>query len=89
MTMLNVAATTCFEHHGDTIALAIGTLYRQAIAPADPPDSQAWLILQTTARRYPYDVKLFQTILKTIAVCRAEDRPPQPPRSTCPPFVQW
>jgi hypothetical protein len=89
MAMLGVAATTCFEHRGDTISLAAGTLYRQSTVAAAPPDSQAWLILQTTARRYPYDFKLFQTILKTIAVCRAKDRPPQPPRPACPPFIQW
>jgi hypothetical protein len=89
MTMLGVTATTCFEHRDDTISLAAGTLYRQTMTATTPPDSQAWLILQTSARRYPYDLKIFQAILKTIAVCRSKDRPPEPPRPACPPAVRW
>jgi hypothetical protein len=86
MTMLGEAAATCFENHGGTIALAVGTLYRQMVAPSRL-DSQAWLILQTTALRYPYDLKIFEAILATITVCRSSDRPPQPPRPTCQSFT--
>ena len=72
MTMLDVPAATCFEHRGEMITLAVGTLYRQERIGAfdGVPDSAAWLVLQTTPGRYSYDLRVFQAVLQGVRQCR-------------------
>jgi hypothetical protein len=86
MAMLGVPAATCFAHRGDVITLAVGTLYRQERAGSVDalPDSIVWLVLQTNAARYVYDLGIFRTALLSVRQCRAPERAVVPARPGCP-----
>ena len=89
MSLLGMPGATCFEHRGEIITLAVGALYSQTVQRSAIPDDRVWLLLQTTALRYPYDLKIFQALLNAVALCRPPDRPAQPPRPSCPPAIPW
>jgi hypothetical protein len=89
LSLLGAPGATCFEHRGAAMTLAVGALYSQTVQRPTIPDDRVWVLLQTTAPRYPYDFKIFQAVLRNVTLCRAPDRPAQPPRPSCPRGVPW